>query len=301
MPKFAPTLRQLQVFKTVASLNSFTRASEALHLSQPAVSIQVKQLEKVVGLPLFEQFGKKIYLTDPGEALYAAAQNIGLLLDDISEVIDEFKGHQRGRLNISVASTAGSFATRILAGFANQYPEVSISLDVTNRERLLGQLDANICDLVIMGEPPEHHQLVNRPFMDNPLVIVSAPDHPFASRKGIPCSELQGETFVVREPGSGTRAAAKRFFDENQVEIQFAMEMTSNEAIKQAVQAGLGLAVASRHTLELELQTGLLIMLDVEGFPIMRQWYLVQRSEKRLSPIARMFESFVLKTGANYK
>jgi DNA-binding transcriptional LysR family regulator len=301
MATIKPTIRQLHIFQEVARRGSFTRASESLHLSQPAVSIQVRQLEKAIGLPLFEQLGKKIYLTEPGEALFAAAQNIGRALEDISEVVDEFKGHKRGRLSVSVASTAGSFATRILAGFARLYPEVSISLDVTNRERLLEQLDANECDLAIMGRPPADRELEYRPFMDNPLVIVSAPDHPFAERKAIPVTELQRKTFVVREPGSGTRAAARRFFDEHGVVVQFAMEMTSNDSIKQAVQAGLGLAVASRHTLELELETGRLVMLDVEGFPIMRHWYLVQRKGKRLSPIARMFESFVLETGADYK
>ena len=294
MAKLRPTLRQLHVFQTVASLHSFTRASEALHLSQPAVSIQVKQLEKTVGLPLFEQLGKKIHLTEAGETVFRCAQAISTQLNETAEALDQFKGIRRGHLKISVATTAGYFATRMLGAFSDRYPEIAIRLDVTNRASLLKQLETNRTDLVIMGEPPAGKDLLAKPFMNNPLEIVAAPSHPLTKSRGLKMQDLAGQTFVVREPGSGTRAAIERFFKAAGVEIQYAMEMSSNEAIKQALQAGMGLGIASRHTLELELDTGRLVLIDVDGFPIMRQWYLVQRTGKRLSPVAGLFQSFLL-------
>jgi DNA-binding transcriptional LysR family regulator len=290
----------LRVFQSVATHSSFTRASEDLHLSQPAVSIQVKQLEGTIGHPLFEQLGKKIFLTEAGEILYACSEEVFRVLDEAAEVLDQLKGIHRGRLNISVATTASAFATLMLSVFARQYPEVAISLDVTNRARLLNQLDTNKCDFVIMGEPPQNKDLQFKSFMENPLVIMANPEHQLIGRRRIPLTALQDLPFVVREPGSGTRAAIQRFFESKGVSVQFVMEMTSHETIKQAVQAGLGLGIASLHTLELELQSGRLVLLDVQGFPILRHWYLVQRSGKRLSPVAKLFETFVLEQGPRY-
>jgi DNA-binding transcriptional LysR family regulator len=294
MPTLKPTLRQLQVFESVADEMSFTRASEKLHLSQPAVSIQVKQLEEGVGLPLFEHVGKRISLTEAGWILYRCSQTIRSVLEDAGEQIDELVGIQRGKLEITVATTASYFASRILAGFAHRFPQIAISLDVTNREGLLQQLELNQCDLVIMGEPPKGKRLNSMPIMENPLVIIAAPTHPLAGRQGIPVKELGKQAFVFREPGSGTRAAITRFFEEKGVPIQITMEMTSNEAIKQTVQAGLGLGIVSRHTVELELETGSLVELDVRHFPLKRYWYLVRRSDKQLSPVAQRFASYVL-------
>lgn len=294
MPTLKPTLRQLQVFESVADEMSFTRASEKLHLSQPAVSIQVKQLEEGVGLPLFEHVGKRISLTEAGWIIYRCSQTIRSVLEDAGEQIDELVGIQRGKLEITVATTASYFASRILAGFAHRFPQIAISLDVTNREGLLQQLELNQCDLVIMGEPPKGKRLNSMPIMENPLVIIAAPTHPLAGRQGIPVKELGKQAFVFREPGSGTRAAITRFFEEKGVPIQITMEMTSNEAIKQTVQAGLGLGIVSRHTVELELDTGSLVELDVRHFPLKRYWYLVRRSDKQLSPVAQRFASYVL-------
>ena len=290
-----PTLHQLKIFRTVAEHSSFTRAAGALHLSQPAVSMQVKQLEQTVGLPLFEQLGKKIYLTEAGETIYRCATHVASQLEEARETIDHIRGIKRGRLSISVATTASYFVSRMLARFSDLYPEVAISLDVTNRASLLEQLQDNVPDLVIMGEPPPNLDLVARSFMDNPLVMVAAPGHALVNARAVEVTDLASQTFVVRERGSGTRAAIERFFDAAHVEIRSTMEMTSNEALKQAVQAGLGLGIASRHTVELELETGRLAEIDVKGFPIMRKWYLVQRPGKRLSPVATLFEAFVLK------
>ncbi len=295
-----PTLHQLRVFHTVASLGSFTRASEALHLTQPAVSIQVKQLENVIGLPLHEHVGKRFSLTGAGHAVFLAAKEVRDRLDDLGEEIAELKGLKRGRLKVSVATTAGYFATRMLAGFARSYPEVSISLDVTNRERLLAQLENNERDLVIMGEPPAGKDLEFQPFLDNPLVIIAAAGHELAGAEQISLEALRGRPFVVREPGSGTRAALERVFAENEITVASVMELSDNESIKQAVQAGLGLAVASRHTLDMELQTGRIVILSVQGFPIVRHWYLAKRTGKQLSPIAQLFEAFVMCSGGEY-
>ncbi len=288
------TLRQLKVFDAVARNKSYTRAAKELFLSQPAVSMQIKQLEENLGLPLFEQLGKKIFLTEAGREFYVYSHSISEQLEEADAVLEELKGVRRGRLVVAVASTANYFATRLLAAFSKRYGDITVSLDVTNRKSLLSQLEANQTDLVIMGRPPEEMDLVTESFMENPLVVIAPPDHPLARESNIPLGRLQQETFVVREQGSGTRIAMERFFSEQGVELTTGMEMSSNEAIKQAVEAGLGLGIVSIHTLELELETQRLAVLDAESFPIMRHWYVVYRRGKRLSPVAQAFRNFVL-------
>lgn len=298
------TFRQLEVFESVARLLSYTLASKELHLSQPAVSMQIKQLEENTGLPLFEQLGRKIYLTEAGREMYHYCRTIAQQVEEADEVFELLKGLKKGRLEITVATTANAFATRMLAKFKQQHEGVTVSLDVTNRERLLGQIADNEKDIAIMGRPPEDADLVTEPFADNPLVVVAAPDHPLASKalqeSVIPLYKLQEETFVVREQGSGTRTAMQRFFDEHNLTVTSSMEMNENEAIKQAVQAGMGLGVVSTHTIELELETKRLVILNVEDFPIMRHWYLVHRKDKRLSPVAQEFRKFVLSDASEF-
>lgn len=291
------TFRQLEVFEAVSKALSYTQASKALHLSQPAVSMQIKQLEDNLGIDLFEQMGKQIYLTEAGIEMFRYSQVISQQLDEVSEVLEQLKGVQRGKLTISVASTANYFATRLLAAFSRKYDETTFSLDVTNRETLLLQLDNNEPDLVIMGKPPTDRELLAEAFMTNPLVVVAAPDHPLIGVKDIPLELLQEETFVVREKGSGTWGAMQRFFASHSIVLNTGMEMTSNEAIKQAVEAGLGLGIVSVHTLSLELETHRLAILDVQSFPILRDWYLVHRQGKRLSPVAEAFRQFVFDEG----
>ncbi len=288
------TLRQLKVFKTVAHCLSFTRAARELHLTQPAVSMQIKQLENSAGLPLFEQLGKKIYLTTAGTELFHYVRNIFQQLDEMEQVLEQLRGVQSGRLDISVATTANYFATRLLAKFNSCHSNITIKLDVTNRRTLLQQLEQNEKDLVIMGRPPEQMDLVAEPFMDNPLVIIATPDHPLSDLKNIPLQQLQNETFVVREQASGTRSAMERFFSARDITLNTGMEMTSNEAIKQAVEAGLGLGIVSIHTVERELEAKHLITLSIEEFPILRHWYVVHRQGKRLSPAAQTFREFIL-------
>ncbi len=294
------TLRQIEVFNAVARHRNYTRAAEELHLSQPAVSMQIRQLEDSIGLPLFEQVGKKIHLTEGGRQMFSYGRSIVNLLDQAEEVFEALKGVERGTLTISVASTASHFATRLLAEFSKQRAGITISLDVTNRESLRRQLENNEPDLVIMGQPPRSVDVEATPFTENPLVMIAPVGHPLAAQKNIPLAHFANENFVVRELGSGTRGATQHFFDDHDVPFNKVIEMTSNEAIRQAVEAGLGLGVVSIHTLELELETGRLAILDVQDFPIMRHWYLIQRKGKRLSPAAQAFRAFVLEQAEQF-
>lgn len=293
------TLRQFRVFEAVASRLSFTQAAKELHLSQPAVSMQVKQMEEQVGLPLFEQIGKQVYLTEAGQEIFHYSRAIRQLLDEAEEVINELKGAHRGRLTISVASTANYFVPTLLGIFHQRYPDITVSLDITNRETLLQQLEENEVDLVVMGQPPADMDLEAGIFMENPLVVIAPPDHPLAREKNIPMSRMEDEIFLTRERGSGTRSAVERFFEQHGVHLTTGMEIASNEAIKQSVQAGLGLGLLSRDTLDMELALNKLVILDVEDFPILRYWYVMHRKGKRLSPVAKAFKQFLLDDANN--
>jgi DNA-binding transcriptional LysR family regulator len=288
------TLRQLKIFEAVARHLSFTRASEELHLTQPAVSMQVKQLEDIMGVPLFEQVGKRIFLTDAGQEMARYSRQISDTLDEVEQVFDELRGVKGGRLRLSVASTANYFVPQLLAEFCQRYPKVQVSLDVTNRERLLAALADNSTDLVIMGQPPEGMELVAESFMENPLVAIASPSHPLARLRNIPLERLVKETFLVREQGSGTRSAMERFLVEHGLALSSTMEMSSSEAIKQGVEAGLGLGLLSLHTLEMELALKRLIVLDVKNLPIYRSWYIMYRPGKRLSGVTKNFRRFVV-------
>lgn len=288
------TLRQLKVFEAVARHLNYTRAAEELYLTQPAVSMQVRQLEESLGMGLFEQLGKRIHLTEAGTEVLGYARSVTQQLDELEGVLNRMKGLGGGRLRISVATTANYFIPTLLGSFSRRYPDVTVSLDVTNRETLLRQLGENTVDLVIMGQPPDEADVEAEAFMDNPLVVVAPPDHSLVSKKKIPLARLQDETFLVREPGSGTRVAMERFFTERGMKLKTGMEVGSNEAIKQSVQAGLGLGLLSQATIEQELTLKRLVVLDIEDFPIMRHWFIVHRKGKRLSAAAEAFRQFVL-------
>jgi DNA-binding transcriptional LysR family regulator len=292
------TLRQLKVFSSVARHLSFTRAAEELHLTQPAVSMQVKQLEGQLDIPLFEQLGKKIYLTEAGEEVYQYSRLIAQQLDELETVLANLKGLESGKLRISVATTANYFAPRLLAAFCQRFPGVNVILNVTNRQTLLRQLSDNEVDMVIMGKPPTEMELEADVFMDNPLVTIAPPDHPLTQRSEIPIKELEQETFLMRETGSGTRIAMQRFFDRHNVTLTTSMEVSSDEAIKQSVQAGLGLGVMSEDAVQMELGLGKLAILDIKEFPFIRYWYLVHRRGKRLSAIATAFKEFLINEAA---
>ena len=294
------TLRQLKVFESVGRHLSFTRAAEELHLSQPAVSMQIKQMEEHIGVSLLEQFGKKNYLTEAGQEMLHYSREILRLLDEAEGVVEDLRGVRRGTLSIAVATTANDFATQLLAAFSKENVNIQYKLNVTNRQTLLDELEANEADIVIMGRPPRNMRLVAEPFMDNPLVVIAPFDHPLVNEKNISLKRLAKETFVVREKVSGTRIAMERFLEQHGVVAASSMEMTSNEAIKHAVQAGLGLGIVSAHTVRLELETGKLRILDIEHFPILRHWYLVHREGKRLSPVANEFREYVLKRAEEF-
>ncbi|GMQ87231.1 MAG: LysR family transcriptional regulator [Gammaproteobacteria bacterium] len=292
------TLRQLTIFEAVARHLSFTRAAGELHLTQPAVSMQIRQLEKAAGLPLFEQVGKRIFLTEAGQEMECYARSILTTLEEASLVFDEMRGLERGRLHIAVASTANYFVPQLLAEFCRRFPGIQVSLDVTNREGLLRALSDNDTDLVVMGKPPETMDLVATIFMENPLVAIAPPSHSLAGQRKIPLERLQEETFLIREKGSGTRSATERFFVEHGLSLSSTMEMSSSESIKQGVEAGLGLGLLSLHTLEMELALKRLVILDVNELPIVRNWYIMHRTGKRLSTVAQSFRDFVCEESA---
>jgi DNA-binding transcriptional LysR family regulator len=288
------TLRQLRVFESVARHLSFSRAAEELHLTQPAVSMQVKQLQDSIELPLFEQLGKKVFLTEAGRELFRYSRSIAQQLREMEEVLDQLKGVDRGRLAISVVSTAKYFAPQLLARFQKMHPRVAATIYVANRENVLRHLADNEVDIAIMGHPPEEMGLDAQPFLENPLVCIAASDHPLAKRRGIPLARLGEENFLVREPGSGTRNAMERFFSQHEIRLNRSMEMDTNEAIKAVVGAGMGLSVISLQACDLELETGRLVVLNVDHFPIIRHWFVVHRAQKRLTAVTQGFREYLL-------
>jgi DNA-binding transcriptional LysR family regulator len=256
--------------------------------------MQIKQLEENIGVPLFEQMGKKIFLTEAGRELFHYSRNITQQLAEMEAVFDEMKGLDHGKLTISVVNTANYFTPQLLARFCQRYPNINVILQVANRDAVLKQLADNSTDLAILGQPPAGLDISAEPFLDNPLVVISAPDHPLAKLKRVKFARLAQETFLSREQGSGTRSAMERVFAQHQIQPRISMEMETNEAIKQAVRAGMGLGILSLHSIELELETKRLALLNVEHFPLLRYWFVAYRQNKRLSGSALAFKQFLL-------
>ena len=298
MPMRNVTLRQMRVFAAVAQYRSFTRAARELHLTQPAISQQIKLLETEIGLPLLEHVGRQIHLTAAGDELLRYASQVNDLLRDAGESLAAMRGLRRGVLKLGAVSTAKYFAPSLLSAFAPAYPEVTIRFTVGNREEIIQQLASNEIDLVIMGRPPRELITVAEPFAKHPLVIIASPRHPLANKRRIPLQRLGSEKFIIREEGSGTRASMEHVFRERGVPIHAAMEVSSNETIKQAVMAGMGISFISIHTVGLELAAGKLVILNVAGLPLIRDWYVIHLRDKRLSPITAAFRSFLLEQGA---
>ena len=291
------TLRQLKVFEAVARLLSFSRAAEELHLTQPAVSIQVNKLEDHAGLPLFEQLGKKIHLTPAGVEMLHSSRIIIQQFKEVEEAMAQFKGVSGGKLNVAVISAGDYFFPRLLVEFARRHSGVTLDFGVCNREELLSQLTDNLTDLAVMVRPPLDMDTVSEPFAPHPYVVVAAPNHPLASKKRIALSRLASEPFVVREKGSDTWNSMEEGFGDHLAELNIAMEIKSTETIKQAVIAGMGVSFLSAHTISRELQVGSLTVLDVQGFPLMLNWYVVHRRNKRLTPVAQAFKDFLMSDG----
>lgn len=292
------TLRQLKVFEAVARHLSHSRAAEELHLTQPAVSIQVKQLEGHAGLRLFEQLGKKIYLTPAGHAMLHYSRAIIQQFKEAEEALDALKGIRGGRLNIAVISAGDYFFPGILAEFCRRHEGATVKLTVNNREEILRHLSENTIDLAILLRPPENPDMVAEKFAPQPHVIVAAPEHPLARKRHIPLRALESEAFVVRELGSDTRIAMDEWLAEHRAKFNITMEIKSTETIKQAVIAGMGISFLSAHTIGTELELGRLTVLDVVGFPVIRNWHIVHHKNKRLPPVAVAFKEFLLREGA---
>lgn len=288
------TLRQLQCFSAVAKDLSFTRAAEALHLTQPAVSMQVRQLEQQAGIAVTEQIGKRIYLTEAGEEVLRYARSILQQVDELDDVLGKLKGLGGGELRIAAISSANYFAPKLLGVFHQRFPDVGVSMDITRQQSVLQQVAANEVDMAIMGQPPEDIGVDAIPFMDNPLVIIAPPDHRLAKLKVIAHKEMEKEVFLTREPGSGTRGSMQRFFRQHKLKLTTGMEMGSLEGIKQGVQAGLGLGVVPKGAIEIELQLKKLVALNIKDTPINRHWYAVLHKGKRLSAAAEAFKSLLV-------
>ncbi|RUR72946.1 LysR substrate-binding domain-containing protein [Chlorogloeopsis fritschii PCC 9212] len=286
------TLHQLKVFEAAARHGSFTRAAEELFLTQPTVSMQIKQLTKSVGLPLFEQVGKRLYLTEAGRELYATCRQIFETIAKFEMKVADLKGLKQGQLRLAVITTAKYFIPRLLGPFCQLYPGIEISLQVTNHEGILERMTNNMDDLYIMSQVPEHLDVSYQQFLENPLVVLAPINHVLANEKNISIQRLANEPFIMREPGSGTRRAVQKLFDEHGVTVNVKLELGSNEAIKQAIAGGLGISILSRHTLLPD--TGDLTILDVEHFPIKRDWYMVYPSGKQLSIVARTYFEYLM-------
>ena len=292
------TLRQLKIFEAVARRLSFSRAAEELHLTQPAVSTQVKQLAAHAGSPLFEQLGKKVYLTPAGVELLGHARAIIEQFREAEEAMARQKGVSGGKLNVAVISAGDYFFPRLLAEFTCRHRGVTLNLAVHNREELLQQLADNLTDLAIMVRPPEGHNTVGESIAPHPYVIVAAPDHPLTRQRKIPFAALAREPFVVRERGSDTWNSMEQAFGRRLAKLNIAMEIHSTETIKQAVIAGMGISFLSAHTIGMEMRVRSLAVLDVQGFPLMLKWFVVHRENKRLPPVALAFKQFLRDEGA---
>ena len=291
---FHATLHQLKVFEATARHGSFTRAAEELYLTQPTVSIQVKQLTKAVGLPLFEQIGKRLYLTQAGQQLLETCQRVFEGLEQFEMSVADLKGMKQGQLRLAVITTAKYFVPRLLGPFCQRFPGIDISLKVTNHQHIQERMANNEDDLYIISQAPEQPDLKIHPFLENPLVVLAPKDHPLARKEKIPFQALDGEQFIMREPGSGTRQAIQNLLDVHDVSVKVRLELGSNEAIKQAIAGGLGISVLSLHTIISEGTSGEFAILDVEHFPIERHWYVAHLAGKQLSVVASTFLQYLL-------
>jgi len=291
------TLHQLRVFATVARHKSFTRAAEDLAIAQPTVSSQVKQLSKSLEIPLFEQLGKQVQLTEAGEALLAVATNLFDQLDRLEMQLADLKGARRGRLRLAAVTTAKYFVPRLLGAFCSDYPDIDIALVVTNHDCLATRIANNQDDLYILSEPPADLKLELDPFLNNPLVPIARRDSPLAQQHRLPIQALHDQPFIMREQGSGTRRAVEALLATHQVNVRVRLELGSNEAIKQAIAGGLGISVLSQHVLTSEPNHPELAILAIEHFPIARRWYVAHRSGKQLSTLASAFRTYLLERG----
>ncbi len=293
------TFRQLKIFEAAARHLSFSNAAKELHLTQPAVSMQIKQLEGHAGVALFEKVGRRTFLTQAGGVVHRHALAVLSLVKDCEDTLGALRGVTGGHLDLAVVSTAKYIAPKLLSTFSRSHGGVVIRLSVSNREQVVQQLEENRVDLALMGTPPRGLDTLASVFAKHPLGIIAPPDHPLAGKRRIDMKRLAPEHFLIRESGSGTRTSMEHVFAQHGLRPAGSTELASNETIKQAVMAGMGLSYLSLHTVGLELETGKLVRLDVVGTPVMREWYVVQRAGKQLSPLAERFRRFLVEEGAS--
>jgi len=294
MPRRRITIRQLETFDAVARLRSFSRAADALHLTQPAVSIQIRQIAEVIGLPLFEQNGREIFLTAAGEELQQTVRELDDVWNRFESAIDGIKGLRRGKLRVALVTTAKYFLPRLLGAFYREHPEIDIELEIANRERIVERLRGNQDDLYVMSHPPRDLDVVVRPFLENEYVVVAPPTHWAATRRQLSLTDLAGEPFLLREPGSGSRHVIDTFLREQGIELKVRLSLASNEAIRDLVASGMGLSVLSRHALGRTIEEGELVALKVRDFPLRQPWCVVHLRNKVLSLPAQAFINALL-------
>ncbi|MCW8826854.1 MAG: LysR family transcriptional regulator [Gammaproteobacteria bacterium] len=291
------TLQQLRVFQAVAEHKSFTRAAEAIHLTQPGVSTQIKRLEEIIDATLFEKMGNQIYLTPEGKELLKTCNGIFNQLAEFEENLKELHGEVAGPLNLAVVTTAKYFIPQYLGDFLRKYPKVVPKLKASNRARIAERLEANEDDLYIMTNLPQCEDIDIHPFQNDELVFFASPDHPLAKKKKIKPKQLMKERLISRETGSGIRRTYEQALKDYDITLIPYMELGSGEAIKQAVMSGIGIGILSTFSLKLELDAGRLVLLDIEGFPISRKWYAIHRKGKHLSRVAQTFLNFLQQDG----
>lgn len=288
------TFRQLRLVQALADTGSVSGAARATHVTQPTASMQLKEVARAVGLPLYEVVGKKVYLTDVGRELAATARAIAGTWDSFEQGVDALKGLARGRLRVAVVSTAQYFMPRLIGGFCRKHPGIDVALEILNRDGVVQRLRENLDDLYIMSMPPAGVELGDEAFMPNPIVAIASTTDPLARRDRVPLHDLAKHRFILRERGSGTRMAADEHFRRAKFRPDVRLELGSNEAVKESVAGGLGLGVISRHALHgLQSEHGVRVI-DVEGFPLRSAWHLVHPARKKLPPLARAFRQHVL-------
>ena len=294
------TIRQLRALAAVHSAGSITLAANRLNLTQPAVTLQLRNLQALAGLPLIQRTGDGMSLTDAGDHVLALVERIELALLDCEQSLDMISGRTGGRVSIGAVSTAKYFVPFAIAAFSQRFPKIEVTLKIGNREDIRNALRGYQLDIAVMGQPPPDVDVEMRPLGRHPHVIVAAADHRLARRKSVTVNDLAGETFITRERGSGTRMLMEQFFQKNGLAAKVGMEMDSNETIKQAVMAGLGIAFISQHTVFHELDERRLVTLKVKGLPVMRQWHAIRRADKILLPPASAMLDFLGKEGSRY-
>ena len=289
------TFRQLRLFLALVETGSVSAAAKKMHVTQPTASMQLKEISASVGLPLYEVVGKKVFLTEVGESLAATAREITQSLASFEQLVNATQGIAKGQLRVAVVSTAKYFMPRLIGSFCKRHPLIDVSLEILNRDGVLGRLRQNTDDLYIMSMPPDDLHLTDEVLMPNPIVVIAASSDPLAKQKNISFNDLSRHRFIMRESGSGTRMAADQYFRKKKFRPDIRLELGSNEAVKESVAGGLGVGVISQYALHGHQREHGVRVIDVDGFPLKSSWHLVHLAAKNLSPIALAFKEHIVR------